>query len=172
MPEPKIQFTNVSVLDAEAIGEPGKRTFRIMASSGNSKAIIRLEKEQLLQLALTVNQLLGNVPEESRPDVNIDDLEAPQSSTLDFKTDKIVLGYDNGTGRFMIDAHDIESADEERAAIRVWPNQTQIKAFANQALEVCASGRPLCTLCGGSIDPEGHTCPRTNGHHSIHVEYP
>ena len=172
MSEPKIQFTNVSFLNAEALGEPGNRIFRITASSGTSKATIWLEKEQLLQVALAVNQLLGNLPEESKPNMDIHALEAPESSTLDFKTGKIVLGYDNASGQFMIDAHDIETPEEENAEIRVWSNQIQIEAFANQALEVCTSGRPICTLCGGSIDPEGHTCPRTNGHNSIHIEYP
>ena len=26
------------------------------------------------------------------------------------------------------------------------------------------AGRPTCGLCGHPIDPEGHSCPRTNGH--------
>ena len=172
MSEPKIQFTNVSILNAEALGEPGERNFYITASSGTSKATIWLEKEQLLQLALAINQLLGNLPEESNPDMSISDQENPELSVLDFKTDKIILGYDNASGKFMIDAHDIESPEEESAAIRIWPNQVQVEAFANQALDVCASGRPICTLCGGSINPEGHTCPRTNGHNSIDIEYP
>jgi hypothetical protein len=25
-------------------------------------------------------------------------------------------------------------------------------------------GRPPCPLCGYPLDPEGHACPRTNGH--------
>jgi hypothetical protein len=26
------------------------------------------------------------------------------------------------------------------------------------------AGRPRCSLCGHPMDPEGHSCPRTNGH--------
>lgn len=171
MAEPRVQFTNVSSLNAEALGEPGRRTFRILASSGTSSATIWLEKEQLIQLALAVNQLMATLPKESAPTTKIDDREAPDASSLDFKAGKIVLGHDNRAGRFMIDAHDMESDDEENATIRVWGDRTQVKAFADEALEVCAAGRPLCPLCGGPINPEGHTCPRTNGHHSMDVEY-
>jgi hypothetical protein len=31
-------------------------------------------------------------------------------------------------------------------------------------LRICASGRPPCFLCGLPINPEGHVCPRANGH--------
>jgi predicted amidophosphoribosyltransferase len=27
-----------------------------------------------------------------------------------------------------------------------------------------AAGRPICSMCGQPIDPEGHFCPRKNGH--------
>lgn len=171
MAKPRVQFTNVSSLNAEALGEPGKRTFRILASSGASSATIWLEKEQLLQLGLAVNQLLATLPEESPPAMETGGREPPDASILDFKAGKIVLGHDSRAGRFMIDAHDVESGDEESAAIRVWSDRTQVKAFADEALVVCAAGRPLCPLCGGPIDPEGHACPRTNGHNPPGAEY-
>ncbi|HAI99827.1 MAG TPA: DUF3090 domain-containing protein, partial [Dehalococcoidia bacterium] len=28
----------------------------------------------------------------------------------------------------------------------------------------CAAGRPRCFLCGLPINPDGHVCPRANGH--------
>jgi len=30
--------------------------------------------------------------------------------------------------------------------------------------EVVAQGRPVCPLCGQPMDPDGHFCPRANGH--------
>ena len=38
------------------------------------------------------------------------------------------------------------------------------RAFAKRALRVVAAGRPPCPLCGNPLDPEGHICPRQNGH--------
>ncbi|MGH9041277.1 MAG: DUF3090 family protein, partial [Acidimicrobiia bacterium] len=30
--------------------------------------------------------------------------------------------------------------------------------------EAVVAGRPPCPLCGGPLDPEGHVCPKLNGH--------
>lgn len=37
--------------------------------------------------------------------------------------------------------------------------------MCGQAQEVCTGGRPICPLCNQPMDPKGHICPRTNGHH-------
>ena len=34
-----------------------------------------------------------------------------------------------------------------------------------QIADVVAAGRPPCPLCGAPMDPAGHVCPRSNGHH-------
>jgi len=39
------------------------------------------------------------------------------------------------------------------------------RAFVNRALEVLAAGRLPCPLCGQPLDPQGHICPRRNGHY-------
>ncbi|MBV9291748.1 MAG: DUF3090 family protein, partial [Frankiales bacterium] len=36
------------------------------------------------------------------------------------------------------------------------------------ALRVVAAGRPPCPLCGNPLDPQGHVCPRQNGHRGPH----
>jgi 5-methylcytosine-specific restriction endonuclease McrA len=32
---------------------------------------------------------------------------------------------------------------------------------------VVAAGRPTCQFCGQPIDPDGHICPRSNGHKKL-----
>ena len=64
MAEPRNEFTNVASLRAEAIGEPGERTFRLLVDSESSSASVWLEKEQLFQLALGIQQLLAGTSEE------------------------------------------------------------------------------------------------------------
>ena len=32
------------------------------------------------------------------------------------------------------------------------------RAFTKRTREIVAAGRPLCTVCGYPIDPDGHTC--------------
>ena len=163
MARPKNEFTSVSKLEAEAFGEPGKRTFRIHVDSASSSASLWIEKEQLFQLALAIQQMMAGILESrigsSDPPT---DREAPGLTSLDFKVIKLVLGHVPGRGIFTIEAHD--ENDEEDAAIRVWASRQQLEEFSEGALRVCAAGRPLCPLCGRSINPDGHRCARVNGH--------
>jgi uncharacterized repeat protein (TIGR03847 family) len=47
---------------------------------------------------------------------------------------------------------------------RLWAGLPQMRALSRAAQEVVSQGRPICPLCGQPIDPEGHFCPRSNGH--------
>jgi uncharacterized repeat protein (TIGR03847 family) len=165
MADPRCEFTNVTSLKAEALGEPGQRTFRILVDSGSSSAVIWLEKEQLFQFAIAITQLTSTLPEkEASRRAELDSREAPPATILEFKLGKLALGHDGASGMFIIDAHDAEAGEDEPPAVRVWGSGPHVAAFAEEALHVCAAGRPLCPLCGGPIDPGGHPCPRTNGH--------
>ena len=155
------EFTNVSSIKPESIGEPGKRTFRILVTSASSSAAIWLEKEQLFQLGLAIRHMVANLPTErgttgSPPTQR----EAPPMTRLEFKVAKLVMRHDGPKRLFIIDAHD---SDDDEAMVRVWVDEQQINEFAEDALNLCAAGRPLCPLCARPIDPEGHACARTNG---------
>ncbi len=39
------------------------------------------------------------------------------------------------------------------------------RAFVSGALAAVAAGRLPCPLCGQPLDPQGHICPRRNGHY-------
>ena len=165
MPEPINEFSSVTEVRPEAIGEPGQRTFRVQVDSGSNSAVIWLEKEQLLQLAMAIQQLLVAIPEQrDAPGDAPTGRETPGLTHLDFKAGKLALGHDSGSGLFMIDSHDIESDEEDPATVRFWLSRAQVETFAEETLRVCAAGRPICPLCGGPIDPTGHMCPRANGH--------
>jgi hypothetical protein len=38
--------------------------------------------------------------------------------------------------------------------------------------DIIAAGRPVCFLCGASIDPGGHVCVRANGHRRQEIPPP
>ena len=153
MLEPKNEIPIVTSLVAEALGEPGQRTFRVLVDGGGSSAIIWLEKEQLFQLALAIHQLLAGTSEEDETPATAPDAPGPVPVMLDFKAGRLALGHDGKTGLFMIDAHDVEDEDEETATVRVWASKEQVEEFSNEAMRVCAAGRPLCPLCGGPSTP-------------------
>jgi uncharacterized repeat protein (TIGR03847 family) len=55
-------------------------------------------------------------------------------------------------------------ADSERGVGRLSLTRTQAAAIVRRGWDLVNAGRPACALCGHPIDPEGHSCPRTNGH--------
>jgi uncharacterized repeat protein (TIGR03847 family) len=42
--------------------------------------------------------------------------------------------------------------------------RAQAAAFVERAQELMKAGRPTCPVCSRPMDPEGHVCPRANGH--------
>ena len=56
------------------------------------------------------------------------------------------------------------AAGEEQAVGRIGISRAHAASMARRGWELVGAGRPTCTLCGHPIDPEGHSCPRTNGH--------
>ena len=165
MAELSTEFDNVTSLRAEAIGGPGQRTFRILVDGGASTAVIWLEKEQLFQLALAVHRLVATLPQgQSDQSEQVEEGSATFPSQLEFKLGKLALGHDAASEKFVIEAHDMESDEDAPPVLRVWGDRSQIEAFAEEALEVCAAGRAICPMCDGPIDSTGHLCPRTNGH--------
>ncbi len=164
--EAKYRFGALSRITAEAIGEPGKRTFKLTLQSGAASAIVWLEKEQLLQLGTRIQEVLATLSAQEKTDAG-DAPEPPWNdriTNLDFKAAKLALGYDTASGNFLFLAHSLEEEDERTATISCWISLAQGEELGEKALRVCAAGRPQCALCGRPIDPEGHMCPRTNGH--------
>lgn len=47
---------------------------------------------------------------------------------------------------------------------RIYITPGQARALAQTGSASVEAGRPPCDLCGFPVDPEGHTCPKLNGH--------
>lgn len=58
-----------------------------------------------------------------------------------------------------------EDADDGPDILRVRVTAAAARSFVERAAKVVASGRPPCPLCGQPLDPQGHICPRRNGHY-------
>ena len=56
----------------------------------------------------------------------------------------------------------VEPPDTAKARFRL--TRPQAAAFVERARSLVQAGRPSCRLCGLPMDPDGHTCPGTNGH--------
>ena len=176
----KIKYPLGAVTSIEAVtfGEPGKRTFHLDVHSGPARCTVWMEKEQLFQLAVHLRDTAGRLSKEEREKES--DLREENWSggelTLDFKAGQMLLSYDHDSNAFYIQAYERESADEageegapreepgEAESVGFWITTAQASALEEEALKICAAGRPTCFLCGQPINPEGHACPRANGH--------
>ena len=54
---------------------------------------------------------------------------------------------------------------ESERSVRFRLRRDQARAFILHALAVVQEGRPTCQLCGLPMNPSGHVCPASNGHH-------
>jgi len=55
--------------------------------------------------------------------------------------------------------------DDGPDTLRVRLTPAEARGFVKRALDVIAAGRLPCPLCGQPLDPQGHICPRRNGHY-------
>ena len=165
----RYRFGTLSRINAEAIGVPGERTFRLVLESGAASADLWLEKEQLSQLAMSLQQIIASLSSDSRAKRG----EAPESlwsegvTSVDFKIGKLALGHDSSSNCVWLLAYDIEEPEESAVTLSAWLTLNQGEELANEAMKVCAAGRPRCFLCRQPINPEGHICPRANGHATL-----
>ena len=171
----KFPLGSLSSIEPESVGEPGHRTFRLILGAGSFQGSLWLEKEQLFQLAIRLQDTIEHLSAKDRERAT--QPKEPGVSAgeagVDFKAGQLSMGYEPEANAFFMMAQEEEAAGEdaegtpegeEPASVSFWITTDQAEAFAGEALRVCAAGRPRCFLCGLPIDPEGHVCPRSNGH--------
>ena len=167
----KYSFGPVSSIEAETFGEPGRRTFRLAAESGLARSYIWLEKEQLFQLGMHLQEAIRTLSEDDRlKDSSPDEPSwGGGEESVEFKAQRMLLKYDVAANSFNLQCFEGDGSEEgdsegEGASVGVWISPTQADRLYREALRICAAGRPPCFLCGLPINPDGHVCPRANGH--------
>ena len=163
------RFGTISSIRAEAIGEPGDRTFRLLLHAGAAIANLWLEKEQLYQLAVYIQEVCATLSPKNPQEVQ----ESPEepwpgdATEVEFKVGKLALAHDPATNAFLVLVHNTEAEEGAPADLSFWITLDKAQEVSQDALKVCAAGRPRCFLCGQPINPEGHMCVRSNGHRDL-----
>jgi uncharacterized repeat protein (TIGR03847 family) len=181
----------VDRITADAVGEPGHRTFYLQVRAADDLITVVVEKEQVVLLSQSVLELLADVSLETRA---LDDADLALEEPIDprFRAGRLSIGYDPDQDRFLLEITEFDPNEDEveddaegetaepseedliRAlteeptgdleTIRLWASREQMLALSRHGAEVAERGRPTCRFCGNPIDPEGHVCPATNGH--------
>lgn len=186
-----MELDPVDRITADAVGEPGSRTFYLQARKGPDLLTVILEKEQVRLLAASILEILQRVGRETDP-VAIPDEQLALEEPLepDWRAGRLSIGYQEERDLMVLDVEEIRAGEEEESdeaeppqpeiplvepdeeeripeEARLWASREQMLALARHGAEVVEAGRPTCQFCGHPKDPEGHWCPATNGHREI-----
>ena len=161
----------------DAIGKPGQRTFFLRGESSKKSITLIYEKVQLQSLILEIVRFFDHlhahfpylsvengsyIESQMRIEPPLDPLFRIATLKLSYKkeTDLICLTV---TEQLFIQEQTAEDEEDART-VKYWCSRDQISQFLNWSMEVINRGRPICPLCSQPIEPEGHLCPKKNGH--------
>jgi uncharacterized repeat protein (TIGR03847 family) len=188
MPRRRYLFDPPERFVAGTVGQPGDRTFFLQARDGSRVVSVVLEKVQVAVLADRLGELLselerrgvaaaaGRLPvEDVAPDADTGPLDEPLNEA--FRAGSLTLGWDGDDELVLVEARaqsedgeeidpdEDDDADEDGPdLLRVRMTADAARSFVARAERIVASGRLPCPLCGAPLDPQGHICPRRNGH--------
>ena len=165
------EFTDADLVTVGAVGAPGRRVFLLQAVAGDTVATLKLEKQQVAALSEAVMERLQGLAATPFA-ADDDDLELRAPIEISWVIGAMGLGYLEALDRIVIDAVEAVALDEngdpvdEPARARILLTRSQAQSLAIRAADLVEAGRPPCPWCGHPLDPRGHTCPKTNGHHA------
>jgi len=175
MPCLDLDLNPVQRITVDAIGQPGQRVFYLQGwrEADVQPVTVILEKVQLQTLAAGLEQMLTEIarqnPDLAQPSAEYDEEKMRITPPVDplFRAGEMGLGYDAEHDQIVILAREVvlEDGDPvEASVVRFWCNRQQARWLAAWATEVVNRGRPICPQCGQPMEPEGHFCPKKNGH--------
>jgi uncharacterized repeat protein (TIGR03847 family) len=138
-------------------GEVGNRLFLLQARQDRRLIILKMEKQQLVQLSAWISQYLEAL---GRPGHLPDDFSLEPEYEVDFAVGSITMAIDEERNVIELTLEDID--DEHVCVLSLTKEWAGGLAIAITRL--VEAGRAPCPLCAGPLDPRGHDCPRTNGH--------
>lgn len=172
MPEFTYDLDPADQITVGAVGQPGQRTFYLQARRNRQMVSFVVEKEQVGALADALEQQLELIAERDPLKSTSDDLIAFTNMQLQepleesFRVGQLGLGYDEGRDLLILIAQALGSGEEseELETARITFSREQARAVAQHGSEIISKGRPRCPQCGEPMNPEGHFCPKRNGH--------
>ena len=170
-----MELENLDRITADAVGEPGQRTFYLQARRGPRLVTVIVEKQQVELLSSSILDILERVGKETGEGPGEEELTLEEPLEPVWHVGRLSIGYAEDRDRMLLELEELipELEDEEVAEevgapeprrIRLWATREQMLALSRHGAAAVAKGRPPCQYCGNPIDPEGHTCPAMNGH--------
>jgi uncharacterized repeat protein (TIGR03847 family) len=170
---PSFEVDSPDHFTAGAVGPPGQRVFYLQSRDGHRLITLKVEKEHVRALAEYVGGLLARV--KGAPGAARGGGELIEPLEVAWDVGSLAVGYDESHDRVVVEASELIEAEEageegspgaepDPAMARFRITRAQAAAFVERANELMKGGRPPCPVCSRPMDPEGHVCPRANGH--------
>src|SRR5579875_53347 len=157
-------FGRADYFDAEAIGRPGERRFRLLARSGRHTASLWLERDQLDRLNIFLEQLLSQITGAPtlRPEAQASSSaptapdDFPDSPEVEFQVGRLEIEYNQDTQRFAFRAAPLEVLERDGELYVVEGSELQFSVTVSRSQVVVlyahigatlAAGRPRCPFC-------------------------
>ena len=172
---------------AGTVGQPGDRTFFLQARDGAAgrqrrpregpgRGPRRPARRAPVRARAARRTTAGEAADGGRVGEDTGPLDEPLNEA--FRAGSLTLGWDGDAERVLVEARaqsedgeaiDPDEDDDEDEdgpdLLRVRMTADAARSFVARAPRVVAAGRPPCPLCGAPLDPQGHICPRRNGHY-------
>jgi len=170
---PKILELTADHVTTDAIGPPGKRVFYLHGWQEAQVVTLLVEKIQVQSLSIAIEQFLAKIQQEyphlpeASPAYEENQMHITPPVDPLFRVGEINLGYRAEDDRVLLQLAELQpegANPAEQRIVRFWCTRHQVRALAHWGAEVTSRGRPLCPQCGAPMDPEGHLCPKKNGH--------
>ncbi|MGH9029552.1 MAG: DUF3090 family protein [Acidimicrobiales bacterium] len=158
---PALDLGDLDRFTVGAEGPVGRRVFLVQCHSAEARITLKVEKQQVSALTGYLERLLSDleVPDDVAEAPALEDPTDPQWTIR-----TLGVTYDEGQDRIVLVAEELVAEGEDGDMARFTITPVQAASFALRATSLIEAGRPPCPLCGGPLDPQGHQCPRTNGH--------
>ena len=188
MPRRRFLFDTPDRFVAGTVGEPGNRTFFLQARDGSRIVSVALEKVQVAVARPAARRPArragaardrGRRGPAGRP-AGRRALDEPINEA--FRVGILSMGWDTADELVLVEAREITEADDEDEEtepegfddededgpdlLRVRLSPATPRGVHRPGAAAVGAGRPPCPLCGQPLDPQGHLCPRRNGHAS------
>ena len=176
----EIDLNPCTRLTIDAIGKPGQRTFFLQGESDSESITLLFEKIQLQSLVVALIKFFENLhqkyPELGSENGTYEEEKMRISPPVDplFRVGEINLVYENEIDKVCLVVKELvfsqddvplqTQAFDQARTINFWCSRDQVSQLANWSVILLQRGRPICPLCNEPIEPDGHLCPKKNGH--------
>ena len=170
----------VDRITVDALGKPGNRVFYLQGVKGDQVVSLIIEKVQLQSLTLGIPDFFEEIHKRfpDLPGVEGDFFEEEKMQITPpvdpkFRVGNLGLAYDDERDLVCIIARELQfdeeddddkEGEESGGIVHYWCTRAQLSALAHWGAVVVERGRPICPQCQQPMEPEGHFCPKKNGH--------